>query len=451
MFELRRRPLRLVSLLALLGSTACNDGGSNAEVVDAALVDEVRDLLTTAGVGPVSAPTLDEELVELGRALFFDPLLSGNQDVSCATCHFPDLSSADGRCLPGGVGGAGLGPARTGGDVVPRNSPMVLNAHLSEDLFWDGRVDRHPDGSITTPAGAAFSAEIVAAFTPGLQSLASQAMLPPTSRAEMRGQAGENELADVDDADVAAIWSGIVDRVTALPAYRDLLTAAYPGTTVDDWNMGHLGNAIAAFEATDFARFDSPFQRFLEGDDAALGNQALRGARAFYTNAGCVSCHSGSDFSDGRYHNIALPQWGPGKGDGAGGADDFGRERVTGNDVDRYRFRTPSLLNVELTAPYGRLGQYSTLEAIVDHYRNPADRLRGYDATRHADDPSLLTSLVDNTDAVIDRLAPQLVDPDNFNEADVVAFLRALTADSARDMSSITPDSVPSGLAVDSF
>ncbi len=445
-------PLLALASLTLL-ATGCSDGsaGPSAPVIDPQLVEDVRTLLAAENVGAVTGPSFRAELVDLGEALFFDKIISGNEDVACATCHFPDLGSADERCLPSGVGGTELGFDRAGGAVVPRNSPMVLNAHLSADLFWDGRVDRQGDGSVETPAGAAFTSAITDVFEPGLESLAAQAMLPPTSRAEMRGELGDNEIGDVADGDVTGIWNAIVNRVTALPPYREMLAAAYAGTTVLDWNMGHLGNAIAAWEATAFARFDSPFQRFVEGDDAALSNEQLEGAKLFYSEAGCQRCHSGSSFSDGSYHNIGLAQWGPGKGDGPGGADDFGRERVTGSAADRYRFRTPSLLNVELTAPYGRLGQFSTLESIVGHYRNPENSLRNFDPTVHADDPSLVTSVLDNVNAVLDRLAPELATPRAFDSGAVTEFLRALTADSARDMSDLTPASVPSGLPVDAI
>ena len=174
----------------------------------------------------------------------------------------------------------------------------------------------------------------------------------------------------------------------------------------------------------------------------------------FYGRAGCARCHSRAFQTDRRFHSVAMPQIGPGTGDGVDGREDFGRERVTGDGADRYEFRTPLLRNVELPSPYGHSGAYATLEAVLEHYRNPAQEIRDYDPSqlilpsrRYLDrfdlivmeDPSRVAVIAASNDARPARL-------NNRDRADLVAFLRALTDPSARDLSSHVPTRVPSGL-----
>lgn len=427
-------------------------GGSGDGAPGPATPAQVAQLRFEAGMeGVTTAPpamSISNELFALGRALFFDKILSGNQDVACSTCHLPSFAGADGRTLPGGVHGVLSGPSRTGGDVVPRNSPSVLNIHLTQTAFWDSRVEMLPGSMLRTPAP--LSMAIQAAFTPGLEVLAAQAMFPPTIREEMRGQPGENTIADLADNDVDGVWTALTARVTAIPAYQTLLGDAYPGVLLGDINFGHLANAIAAFEVRGFDRRNSPFQRFLNGDDDALNAAQVQGGLEFFGPGRCVRCHFGPGFSDSLHHNIGLPQFGPGKGDGASTLDDFGREQVTANNAHRYRFRTPTLLNVELTAPYGRLGQYATLMDIVTHYQDPTNALNTYSMAANVSDPALAGTQLSNETDVLADLSPLLQGPQpGFNAGAIVEFLRTLTADNAIDLSNLVPSSVPSGLPID--
>ena len=435
-------------------STGCSGdvpdlGGG--DVADPADIAQLRMILGGQGVVALTAPPArSAALIELGRALFFDKELSGNRDVSCATCHLPGAGAADGRNLPAGVGGAGLQVARTGGFMVPRHSPTALNAHMLDRLFWDSRVERLGGGGLRTPAGADLTAGMIAVFPAGLEVLAAQSMFPPTSRGEMRGEVGQNELGDIADGQVTLIWDAIVARLVSFPAYVSLFSNAYPGTLTGDLNMAHVGGAIAAFEESAFFRVDSPFQAFLEGDDGALTGSAVRGALDFYSPASrCSVCHSGSTFTDETHHNIGMPQFGPGKGDGLGSDDDFGREQVTAVMGDRYKFRTPTLLNVELTAPYGHLGQFGTLRSMLVHYRNVTQSLQGYQIADHVTDSALLGTQVGNEVDVLATLSPLVNGPLNFNVDDMLAFMEALTADGARDMSGVAPATVPSGSTID--
>ena len=433
-----------VSFLAACGQGASGD--SAGSTLNPLQVAAFRKVCEDRGLEPLAAPpAVRDELFELGEALFFDPLLSGNLDVSCSTCHLPDQAGGDGRTLPAGVGGLGQGPLRAGGALIPRNSPSVLAGHLLPSMFWDSKVRLEPDG-LATPAGAAFTPELEAALEPGLELLGAQAMFPVTSRGEMRGNPGESELGDVANGDVHGIWNGLMDRILAIPAYVDLFRAAYPNTPLAELNFGHAGNAIGAYEAVAFAKTDTPLDRFLRGDDEALSADQLAGGLEFFGAAACDRCHNGSFFTDGEHHNIGLPQFGPGKGHGTLQSDDFGQEGISGDPADRYRFRTPTLVNIELTAPYGHLGQYATLRDMINHYVDPEARLLTYDITTNVDDPALVPTQYDNTTDVLDHLAPMLHGRRDFDVDAVVAFMGALTDESARDMSHLTPDSVPSGL-----
>jgi cytochrome c peroxidase len=137
----------------------------------------------------------------------------------------------------------------------------------------------------------------------------------------------------------------------------------------------NIALALAEYERS--ATFtDTPWNRYVRGDDTAISAQAKEGALMFLRTAAeggaaCAQCHTGDTFTDERHHALGFPQIGAGKGDGTSGRDDFGRGRESSLESDRYRFRTPSLLNVELTAPYGHAGTYGDLETVFGHYVVP--------------------------------------------------------------------------------
>lgn len=456
-----RQPLGLAFLFALLG-TACGPAGEEGAPVDAQEAQALREDMYLAGVSPmrVDPPYVSPELFRLGQALFFDKLLSGNEDVSCATCHLPDFGTGDGRTLSDGVHGVGLGPDRGGGSMIGRNSPALFGLHLKQELFWDGHVEG--DGSfIAVPPAVALNADMLRALKPGLELVATQAMLPPVSRHEMRGMLGDNEIGDLGDGysspngtpeGTERVWKALIDRVLGLPEYVDLFRAAYPNVGVEHFNFAHAGNAIAAFEVHAFHRPDSPFDRFMKGNDSALTPAQLEGGREFL-EAGCASCHSGPLLSDLEYHNTGLPQLGP----GVVGQDttqvivarpDFGREHATGLPRDRYTFRTASLLNVQLTGPYGHAGQFELLRDFVAHYCDVELSNLQYDIHSNVKDPTLVWMLVDNSQEVLARVDPLLQTPNHFDVDAVVDFLHSLTAYDAHSMADVVPESVPSGLPI---
>jgi cytochrome c peroxidase len=409
----------------------------------------LRQRLTAAGLRPLPpAPPVSDALFNLGQALAFDKELSGNRDTSCMTCHHPQLGSDDDRSLPAGAGGQGLGADRVGGETIARSAPPLFNLHVPRAMFWDGRVARRPDGSFDTPAGPALTPGMQATLTFG--AAAAQAMFPVTNAAEMRGAPGSNELADLADTDFAGIWSALMDRLGAIPAYVDLFEAAYPGQSFANMTFAHAANAIAGFEIRAFEATGSPVERYLNGDDAALDPLAQRGAAAFVTG-GCARCHSGPGLSDQVPHTLALPQIGPGTGGGPSGLEDLGTFDITGDPRHRYAFKTPMLTQVAETGPWGHAGQYNTLEGFIGHYRNAPADLRDYDPQASLDDPALWSQHVTAADAaMLANLAPQLRGPQPpINVAAIETFLRALTDPSASDLSWTVPGEVPSGADVE--
>jgi cytochrome c peroxidase len=387
-------------------------------------------------------------LVRLGQALAFDKILSGNRDISCMTCHLPAFATGDGKSLSVGQGGTGLGPSREHPDgvFIPRNAPPLFNLNAMMHLFWDGRVSVDAAGNFHTPAGAQLTPEMTRVFEFG--AISALGLFPVTNRSEMRAALGENELANVPDDDLTGIWAALMRRLGGIPKYREMFEAAYVGTNFDDMNFAHASNAIAGFIVDQFTFANTPWDKFLAGNDDALSDNQLAGAQTFLTLK-CSICHTGATFSDEQFHDVAVAQIGPGEGDGAAGHDDFGRLRVTGLASDLYRFRTTPLRNVELSGPYGHDGAVTTLRAFVEHYSESDKKLFAYDVTQL--EPRLQGTLLMTQSAILaqrDTLLNGVVLTDDLVDK-LMAYMSALTDDAARDLSKSVPKRVPSGLPVD--
>jgi cytochrome c peroxidase len=182
--------------------------------------------------------------------------------------------------------------------------------------------------------------------------------------------------------------------------------------------------------------------------------------RLFYGAAGCSDCHSGRFQTDHQFHAIAMPQIGPGKGDNlpgfTDGRDDFGRERVTGDTSDRFKFRTPSLRNVALSGPWGHSGAYESLEAVVRHHLDPVNSLLSYDESQldlpKRADLDAIDLVVMNDPARVGAIASASdLSARNLNDVNLerlMDFLHALTDPASLDVRHTIPRTVPSGLPV---
>lgn len=432
-----------------------SEGSTTSEPEPPTLDDELRELLTAQGVEPVPPPPAqDPELVALGQQLFFEKELSGRRNISCATCHHPLLGSADAQSQSRGQGATGLGPSREHGPdslFLARNSLSLWNRGVEgwDVMFWDGRLGGTTDDGYISPAGDVTPQDFS-------NSLAAFFIIPVTPDEEMRGFPGEldvfgqaNEMEGLTNADFAEIWPLVVDRALGVDHYREQLTGLF-GVTEDQVTIVHLAEATAAFMTEAFTALDSPFDRYLAGDDAALSDAAKRGGILFYGRAHCSNCHAGGLQTDFGFHNIAAPQVGTGKGDEA--PLDYGRGRVTGMMEDRYAFRTPSLRNIELEGPWMHNGAYANLEDTVRHHLDPESALLSYDDSQV--EPELAgthqTDVIDEMLATVDPLLAVEGDPLTDDEvADLMAFLSALTDPSSLNLLHLVPDSVPSGLPVD--
>ena len=443
--------------LAALGMMACDPDQPltpaapsfhEAAPFSPSLVAEVRQLTAARGITRLDSPgRIRAPLVRLGQMLVFDKILSGNRDISCMTCHLPPFATGDGRSLSIGQGGTGIGPARVhpAGAFIPRNAPSLFNMQALGSVFWDGRVSVDAGGTFHTPAGAQLSPAMAAVFEFG--PVSALGLFPVMSREEMRGFSG-NELAAIPDDARPQIWAALMARLGRIREYRRMFEEAYPGTRFRDMTFAHASNAMAAFLVARLSFTDSPWDRFLRGDDRALSGAQLDGARTFMSIR-CSLCHNGPAFTDNQFHNVAVAQLGPGEGDGPNGKDDFGRMRVTGADADRYRFRTSPLRNIALTGPYGHDGAFASVRDFIAHYSESDVKLRSFDPSTL--EPLLQGTVQSTADAILatrDTILNGVVLPDSIIDA-LTAFMGALTDPAARYLGRLIPERVPSGLRVD--
>jgi len=442
----------------LLSISACRR--DDPQMMDKTL----RHTLRSAKINVLETPQpQNPKVVELGKNLFFDKILSGRKDISCATCHNPSFYTGDGISLSIGVGGKGTGPERVLGEgrtFNSRNAMDLFNRGLSNfnALNWDGSISSEKGKLEKTPAGKD--------LPPSLNGpLAAQHLFALASRQRMRGQLDDsvavdktpNELASIPDDDFKAIWKAYMTRLIGdppgeggIPEYMELFKGAYPAVPMAKIGIQRAVNAIAAFVTEAWTFTNSPFDRYLAGDNGALNKAQKRGALLFYGKARCYECHSGGILTDMKYHNIAAPQIGPGVG--AQAPLDIGRRGITDKPVDKFKFRTPPLRNVALTGPWMHSGAYTNLEAAVRHHLNPKEALRDYDPSQL--DPRF-QDMVHNKEiigaGVLNTIDGVVANPINLNDqefSDLMDFLQSLTDPKALDQYGGIPGTVPSGLPV---
>ena len=242
--------------------------------------------------------------VELGKKLFFDPRVSGDGSTSCASCHSPLFGWSDGLATAKGLQGQMLG----------RASPTVVNTAYNSIQMWDGRK-RDLEDQATGPMEA--SVEMHTDF--------------PSLLKWLQGDSG----------------------------YRPAFEAAYPGKGV---NRDTLAKAIASFERTVISN-NSPFDRWVKGDKQAMTAQQVRGFKIFVDpgKGNCEVCHSAPNFTDNGFHNIGLASFGVEK-------PDLGRYHQRKLNLMKGAFKTPTLRDITLTAPYFHDGSVSTLSGVIEHY-----------------------------------------------------------------------------------
>ncbi|KAA9349612.1 cytochrome-c peroxidase [Larkinella humicola] len=337
---------------------------------------------------PVSNP-LTNDTAALGQLLFWDPILSGGKDVACATCHHPNNAYTDGLDLSLGPNAVGYGQNRRflrPNDVplTKRNTQTLLNAAfngmggsgtyepLTAPMFWDSRI----------------------------QSLENQVTSPILGFEEMRGHAFSE----------AVTLDSLVARLTTIAEYRQRFQTVFGnGKAI---TAANISKAIAAFERTLIA-MNSPFDRYQKGNKAALTDQQVQGMQLF-KDEGCPLCHSGPMFSDYQLHVMSVPD----------------NTQLTSSDAGAggtYAFRTPSLRNVGLTAPYMHSGVFQTLQEVLKFYDDIGEPI--------SQNPHVP---VQQMDVKIQRVALR-----DFEQEQLISFLKALT-DPGFDKT--IPVRVPSGL-----
>lgn len=244
------------------------------------------------------------ERIKLGKMLFFDPRLSRKGNISCGTCHNPSLGWSDGL-------GTAVG---FDGQILPRATPPLWNVAYNQILMWDGRK----------------------------RELEDQALGPMEAAVEM-------------NMDFKATLEWLAEN----PEYVRLFEAAYPNEGVSRETMA---KAIASFERTIISR-DTPFDRWVRGDDNAMSARQLRGFKVFMDPAkgNCAVCHAPPNFTDDGFHNLGLASYGATK-------PDLGRFDIKPVALMKGAFKTPPLRGIADSAPYFHDGSAATLADVIDHY-----------------------------------------------------------------------------------
>jgi len=462
-------------LLTTVGLAACGSDSNSQNPTQ--LDNELSALIAEQNLNAHpqrDLPSIESNLAQLGKKLFFTKALGGDKDSACVTCHHPVLGGGDNLSLSVGVSSndddlLGLGRIHMNGATevgpsVPRNAPTVFNIGLwDSSLFHDSRVQslnvvagtNGASGTIRTPDSAFNAADDQA----GDNLTSAQARFPVTSEDEMRGTTFEaGNSGDDVRAHLAARIGDYGEGVDEL-ATNNWLAEFQTAFAVNDTAQAlitydNIASAIAEYERS-MVFTNHPWQQYMDGDLNAISETAKAGAKLFFSRpedggAGCSACHKGQLFSDEQHHTVAFPQIGVGKGDGTNGTDDFGRMRETGLPTDKYAFRTASLLNISVTGPFTHSGSMPTLESVVRHYINQTQSINDFVAGNNdlgvcnlaqfseTDDCATLYPNVQvNTNTALAKLISEQTSGDskvpknlNFNDNEVtqlVIFLEALT------------------------
>lgn len=418
-----------LALIFILSGCGSNDDDNLAEEIHEDLIELIdqKQLSGDPSQGR-NLPDINDPLAQLGKKLFFSKGLSGDGqvdtfDTACASCHHPAFAGSDGLSLPYGVNSRVpelIGPGRTSdGDIANslsgRNSISLLNVGLWDSaLNHDGRIEsltktplqNGASGGISTPESGFGTADANAG-----NNLVEAATRDALSNHQMMRNNLEpgGSTEDVINHIVERLRGNNAELATNnwLSAFQIAFNDSN-GNAEDLISAENIIAALAAYQRS-LVFVDNAWKRYIETRDFfAISTQAKQGALLFFGaasdgKAGCVDCHSGEFFSDEKYHVLALPQIGPGMGDSATN-DDLGRFLVTGNDSHRYAFRTPTLLNVARTGPWGHDGAYTSLEDMIIHHFQPKENNDNFQDSQIGD-PNIATgNRKINTDLALDQL-----------------------------------------------
>ena len=282
---------------------------------------------------------------------------------------------------------------------------------------------------------------------------------PLVAQFEMAGNPKENEIAGALHDRIDAAWPILAKRVRTIPEYGSIFVEAFPDVEKpEDVSIVEIANALAAFMGIEWRSMTSPFDSYLQGDTTALTEVQKRGLDLFYGRARCSTCHRGPLLSDQGFHALGLPAFGPGRTRRFDPVPrDVGRMSESDRLEDAYKFRTPSLRNVALTAPYGHNGSYANLKGIIRHHVDP----QGSSAKWRPSDVALpnapwlaeIDFVIQSDMREMERQSKAIgIESVQLTEnevADLISFLHALTDASAQQMQMGPPDKVPSGIPVD--
>ncbi len=327
------------------GGGGGNGGGRGQPVVlDAAQLAALKAQYVAPKTVPHPADNAPSAArLALGQRLFFDPSISATGKLACASCHDARRGFSDGLERSIGVKGTPLA----------RHTQTVINLAWSKIFFWDGRAS----------------------------TLEEQAVMPINT---------EDEMGMPHDLMVATL------RLD--PAYRRQFDAAYPG---EGLGVATVGKALAVFERS-LVFTNSPFDRWIAGDENAISEEAKQGFIQFNTRGGCFQCHSGWNFSDDGFNDIGIP------------TDDLGRFAIAPGKGTRHAFKTPSLRNVAERAPYMHTGQFASLRQVIRHYddferrASLSPKMRNVRVGRGANIIAFLETLTSPTPPELIRLQEEL-------------------------------------------
>lgn len=310
-----------------------------------------RDALKEKYKRPLSIPfkgvtPYSPQLATLGKMLFFDPRLSGDNNMNCSSCHNPSF----GYEVPVKT------PVGAANEPLKRHAPTILNMAWVEPFFWDGRAD----------------------------TLEAQAAEPITNVAEMNAK-----------------FTDVVKTLSNISEYNQWFDHLFPNKGV---SQETILTALATYERTVVSGW-TPFDRWVEGDETAISEAAKRGFELFNGKAKCADCHSGWNFTDNQFHDIGIE------------TNDIGRaEFEPNNPKAKHAFKTPGLRNTAYRAPFMHNGSINTLEAVMTHY---------------------VTGVIQRG-SLSPKISNQQIS--SKEQADIIEFMRVLTADKQETPVPILPN-----------